>query len=123
VSDRDHYKDKYGSWAGNNAGSKPDFNKCCEEVWSSDRWSRASQCSKSRGFGPEKAYCKIHDPSYVEEKSRKQKEEYIKKVNKQRYQWHGKEFFLVLETIANGHNDPRSLAMEVIKNFKDGERT
>lgn len=121
MSDKNHYKEKYGNWAGNPAGRAPDFKRCCEEVWSKERFSISSQCRKPRGYGPEKAYCKIHDPDYVKEKSIKQRQEYIERVNKERYKWHGREFFNALEIIANGHNDPRTLATEVIKKFKDGE--
>lgn len=121
MSDRDQYKDKYGSWAGNPAGRKPDYKLCCFEVFPSGRGGIWHQCNKKRGFGPDGAYCKIHDPDYVEMKRKKEHKEYVLKTNKQRYQWHGKNFFDALEVIANGHNDPRSLAVEVIDKFKSGE--
>lgn len=59
------YKEKYGAWAGQPAGNKPDFKRCCEEVWSRERWSRHYQCHKPRGHGPDGAYCKQHDPEVV----------------------------------------------------------
>lgn len=115
------HKEKYGAWSGNPKGRPPIMDKCCVEVWSTDKFSMSSQCSRKRGYGPESAYCKVHDPAYVKEKREAQDRAYNEKMNKLRYQWHGKEFFGVLEKIAQGHNDPRSLATETIDRFKSGE--
>jgi hypothetical protein len=43
------------------------------------------------------------------------------KHNAERYNWHGKTFFNALQQIADGHNDARGLAQEVIAEFKKGE--
>ncbi|MFA5897664.1 MAG: hypothetical protein WC829_00995 [Hyphomicrobium sp.] len=42
------------------------------------------------------------------------------KWNSERYQWHGRMFFDALLKIANGHNDARGLAQEVIAEFEKG---
>lgn len=115
------YPDKYGSWAGNTAGQKPDYERCCEEV-GRDQGGRTSfgQCSRKRGFGPDKAYCKTHDPATVADRRKAADEAYNIKTNAQRYGWHGRKFYKVLEQIAAGHNDARGLAQETIDEFMKG---
>lgn len=59
------YPKSYGDWAGNPNGIPPDFKRCCEEVRIPGRWASYAQCQRSRGHGPDKAYCKQHDPEAV----------------------------------------------------------
>lgn len=118
----DLYKDGYGKWSGNPKGHAPDYTLCCEEVWERNmRWSRAYQCSKKRGHGPDGAYCKQHDPDVVKARQEKSEKRAREKINKERYKLYGRTFFDALEKIANGHNDARGLAQEVIADFKEGE--
>lgn len=119
--DNSAYPKSYGAWAGDPAGNAPDFDHCCVGVWSNERWSRHSQCSKKRGYGPGKAYCKIHDPASVKARQEKAEADANAKWNSQRYSFHGRAFYSALEEIANGHNDARGLAAEVIAKFKAGE--
>jgi len=35
-----------------------------------------------------------------------------------RYEWHGKTFFAAIKQIADGHNDARGLAQEVVDKFE-----
>ncbi len=115
------YKEKYGAWAGDPEGQKPDFEHCCVEVY---RWPGGTgQCSKKRGYGPEGAYCKQHDPEAVKARSAAIRARSTQKWNEQRYDWHGRTFFQALSQIAEGHNDPRTLAQETIDEFKKGEAT
>jgi len=116
----EHYKAKYGAWAGNPAGHKPDLTRCCEPVWTKDRWSRETQCSRPRGHGPGGAYCKQHDPAAVKARSAASTARYNEQFNKQRYNSHGRTFYDALVAIANGHNDARGLAQEVIDKFNAG---
>ena len=53
----DRYDEAYGQWAGNKKGFKPDYDRCCEQVYSN--W-RFYQCQRKRGYGPDEAYCKQH---------------------------------------------------------------
>lgn len=110
------HKERYGDWAGNPSGHKPDFARCADEVWPNDRFPISHQCNRKRGFGPEQAFCKQHDPEAKKERERKACENYEKGIRRQKMMW-GREFFDALRKIAEGHNDPRGLAQEVIAPF------
>jgi len=60
VNIEDHYKARYGQWAGNSRGNAPDYTRCAEEVWNCAQGMISSQCSRKRGHGPDGAYCKQH---------------------------------------------------------------
>lgn len=119
----DRYPKSYGSWAGNPAGRLPDFSKCCEEVADTSlNWTHFHQCSRKRGFGPDEAYCRQHDPAAVEERRRASDERFTKEMNQRRVQLHGRTFYEALKQIAEGHNDARGLAQEVLGKFHEGDR-
>lgn len=115
------YKGAYGVWAGLPTGNAPDYSRCCEQVWSRERWSRHYQCTKPRGHGPDGAYCKQHDPDVVKARHAAADARSKAKWNKERHQIHGRTFFDALVKIAAGHNDARGLAQETIDAFKKGE--
>ena len=117
------YPEAYGCWAGNPCGVATDLNLCCERVWGREVWSHGHQCQRPRGFGPDKAYCKQHDPAAKAARRKKSDEAYALKFNKERYGWLGRQFFSVLQQIADGHNDARGLAKETIDEFLKGART
>jgi hypothetical protein len=105
------YKESYGAWAGNREGRKPNLTLCCEAVWIREgNWSRESQCTRKRGFGPDLAYCKQHDPAAVEARKKAATAKYNEQHNRERYSWHGRSFFDALQKIADGHNDARGFA-------------
>ncbi len=119
-----HYPEKYGAWAGFPKGHAPDFARCCVKIFGG----RSSppggyQCQRSRGHGPDGAYCKQHDPAAVKARQVASMAKYNAEMNKERYGWHGRQFFNALVKIAEGHNDARGFAQEVIDDFKKGERT
>lgn len=111
------HKEKYGDWAGNPNGRKPDPERCAQEVWPNERGAIPSQCARKRGHGPEGAFCKQHDPAVKAERERKQREKYEAERERQRPKWHAHKFLKALREIAAGHNDPRSLAIEVLNEF------
>lgn len=113
----DLYPKAYAKWAGNPAGVKPDYNRCCAKVSTSNNWF-PSQCTRKRGYGPDEAYCKTHDPAVVAERERKSLEKYRAKSKERLYEFYGKSFYNVLKKIADGHNDARGLAQEIINNFE-----
>lgn len=117
MTEQAHYKEKYGAWAGFPAGHKPDLSRCCEAVWSRERWSRQYQCTKPRGYGPDGAYCKQHDPQAV--KARRAAADTRGKIawRKRMLEAHGSSFFDALTKIAEGHNDARGLAQEIVDRF------
>ena len=116
------YPDKYGDWAGNPNGHKPDYNRCCFEVTSTERWARQYQCNRKRGHGPDKAYCKIHDPAAVKARRNAQDDKWDREFNARRYEIHGRKFYDTLKLIAMGHNDARGLAKLVLDEFDAGAR-
>jgi hypothetical protein len=118
----ERYPDAYNKWAGNSAGVKPDYNRCCESVRSEGRWPFFHQCTRKRGHGPDQAYCKTHDPDAVAARRKASDEAYNAKYNKWRYEFHGRHFYEVLKQIADGHNDARDLAQETLAKFDEGKR-
>lgn len=117
------YQAKYGAWAGSPEGNKPNFTQCCETVWErGGSWSRPHQCSRSRGYGADGAYCRQHDPAAVKARDEATRKQHDLKWNKARYEIHGPTFFKALVKIAEGHNDARGLAQKVVKEFKEGEK-
>lgn len=116
------YPKSYGVWAGNREGHPPDYTRCCATVSSHERWSRCYQCKKPRGHGPDGAYCKQHDPDAVKARRDASEARWNESWKKRRYEIHGHAFFDALVKIADGHNDPRSLARQTIDEFKKGER-
>lgn len=113
------YKPKYGAWAGLPDGHKPDFTRCCEEVWSRERWSRHYQCTKPRGHGPDGAYCKQHDPEVAAKRRAEVDARSKASWRKRMIEVYGQTFYEALVKIADGHNDARGLAQETIAKFKD----
>lgn len=111
------YPERYGDWAGNPRGHAPDFKRCCENLH--DRFHPGGyQCTRPRGHGPDKAYCKQHDPAAVAARREKSQRKYYDEMNKKQSQWHGPKFLAVLRKIADGHNDPRSIAREAIEEYE-----
>lgn len=100
----------------------PDYTRCCELVMGPERYFNSHQCRRKRGHGPDEAYCKQHDPAVVAARREKQEARWKAEFNRDRIQWNGKVFLEALQQIADGHNDPRGLAQEVIAKFKEGER-
>jgi hypothetical protein len=82
---------------------------------------RSHQCKRKRGYGPEDAYCKLHDPVAVkardDARSEKWNTEWAEAAVKRKLASNAQNFLDALRLIADGHNDPRSLAMEAIKDF------
>jgi hypothetical protein len=105
---------RYGQWAGNANGFAENPKRCIEEVYEKIglRW---HQCSKTRGHGPDGLYCHIHNPASVAARRAASDEKY--KAERDRIMRPTREraaFLAALRDIANGHNDPRSLATETL---------
>ncbi len=112
------HKSKYGGWGGNRDGFKPDPYRCCQEVHSPDRFALFYQCSRKRGYGPEGAYCKQHDPAFVAEKNRAAQAKYKEQRMRERPKWYAHKMLAALKEIASGHNDPRSLAKSLVEQIE-----
>lgn len=112
----DHYKTKYGIWAGNPRGQPANYEHCCANL--RDKYQPGGyQCTRKRGFGPDEAYCKQHDPEAVKSRAIAAQEKSDRQWRARRIELAGQRFFSVLKQIADGHNDPRSIATEAIESY------
>ena len=117
------YPEKYGNWAGNPQGAKPDYTRCCEEVRREQGgWPHYHQCTRKRGYGPDEAYCKTHDPAAKLARRKASDDKYDREYNARRFEYNGKKFYEALKLIAMGHNDARGLAKFTIDAFDAGQR-
>lgn len=108
----ERYKAGYGD---SFAKRPPDMTRCCEEVTRYiGNWPHSGQCARKRGYGPDGAYCKQHDPEAATKRRAEVDEREAARWRKQRLEWAGPCFYAVLKQIADGHNDPRSIAREAI---------
>lgn len=51
---------KYGKWAGDPKGVMENPQHCIVEVSGRERWINFYQCSRYRGYGKDKLFCKQH---------------------------------------------------------------
>lgn len=117
------HKEKYGDWAGKPKGNPPRPARCVVEVYPKTGFPVVPhQCGNNRGFGPEGAYCKQHDPAAVAAREAQSEARYNAKTNEERKKWWGPRFLAALEAIEAGHNDPRTLATELLTEFRKGQR-
>lgn len=112
-----HIKDGYGS----HPTRKYDPKRCVEYVARRDGWG-GYQCARKSGQGMDGLYCKQHSPENVIEKNRiqseKWKKEWAEDAKKRRLSNASKGFYDALKQIANGHNDARSFAKQIIEDFE-----
>ena len=113
-----HHKSRYGRWAGmpNGVPAKPE--NCAEEIFRDHHY---WQCPRKRGYGPEGAYCKQHDPESVAkkraEREAKWEAEWAESQRKHARNAFKLRFEKALREIAAGHNDPRLLAAELLSEY------
>jgi hypothetical protein len=111
------HKDAYGL---RHSKRKPDPAKCCAEVTvKQGMWYSYSQCSRPRGFGPEQAYCRQHDPAVFAARRAEANTAREAKYREDRLRYAGLPFFKALCAIADGHDDPRALAEEAIRSYRE----
>jgi hypothetical protein len=107
---------------GHNIKHPPVADRCCEDVTTyHGRWPHHKQCSRPRGYGPEKAYCKQHDPDVVAARQKAVDERQEVEWQKKRIEWAGPRLFAALCKITDGDNDPRTTALAAIKGLKRPE--
>lgn len=115
---KSHYAAAYGQWAGNQRGSSPDYDLCCATCH--DKYHPGGyQCTRKRGYGPDDAFCKQHDPAAQAERDRVARAKYDAERRRESIRWAGASFLAALSKIADGHNDPRALAAEVIAPYRN----
>jgi hypothetical protein len=116
VSDSKCYQESYGNWSGNPDGRPANHSLCCKSVYAKGKII-SHQCRKARGFGPDRAYCKQHDPLAIEARRKITAEKWDAKFADERPKLHAAEFLNALRDIAAGHNDAKGLAQQVLAEF------
>lgn len=115
------HQERYNSLGGR-SGSPADPSRCCVEVSDRQRWISYSQCARKRGYGPEGAYCKQHDPSAVKKRNDEREAAYAEERARQNKAWElqrlAPSMKATLESIRDGANDVRGLAAAVLAQFK-----
>lgn len=103
------HKTRYGVWAGNPQGFKPDLSRCAKEIYSNHH---SRQCPRKRTVGD---YCWQHDPAAEARRAEASEAAYRAKVAAIDRPYKQREAYRdALRKIADGHNDPCALAREVL---------
>lgn len=79
-------------------------------------WPHFGQCLRAAAVGDR---CKQHSPEVRAHKAAKREEQANADRRQRRLEWAGPRFYEALKQIAEGHNDPRIVAREAIKEYKD----
>lgn len=95
-----------------------DPERCVQSVRDETRWPSWHQCNRPRGHGPNGEYCKQHSPDAVAERRHKQEMLWKAQDMKRSIELRAFVMFSALIEIANGHNDPRTIAAEAIKGLE-----
>ena len=98
---------------------KPDYARCAESVADGGRMVTSSQCSRKNGHGPEGAWCKQHDPQALAAKRAARDAAWIRELDqKHRESAFTAESRKAIRAIAEGHNDPMTLAREILARYE-----
>lgn len=89
---------------------------CKEQVWMDTRWPRRRQCARK---AVRDGYCNQHHPDSVKERQKTINEKFERQWQRRRKELAGPSWFEVLKLIAEGHDDPRALAADAIKDYGD----
>lgn len=112
MSDQTAFREQFQSAYGNNYKARPDYSRCAAEVCVGFSF---SQCTRKNGHGPHGAWCKQHDPVARKAKAEAQKtelaREWARKDAERKFRTSCVE---AIRRIAEGHNDPRGLAMAIV---------
>lgn len=109
---------RYGKWAGNSIGVPEDPKRCIHTIF--DRYGSPGghQCAKPRGHGPDGQYCKVHNPEAVKARQDKSMQAYREKMEAEMRPYRRAAAMReALQAIADGHNNPRELADETLKEW------
>lgn len=93
-----------------------DTSRCIVSVHSRERGGASRQCDNKRGHGPDGLYCKTHDPKAALKRSEASSKRWHDKVYVEGRPGRQRDAYRkALEAIAEGHNDPRAMAIEALK--------
>lgn len=122
--ERPRYRRVYNNWAGNPKGRKPDFDLCCEDVYPRD-YGPSHQCANKAKHDPDHTgkptACGSHSDAARKKRAIKRKASYL--ADKARWDKRGRahdftsEAKALIKRIADGHNDPRTAAMELVAKY------
>lgn len=110
-------KRRYHVWAGFPNGHAFDPKRCAEEVAMGGRSPLFHQCGRRPGFGPDGLYCRQHDPAAVEQRNQESRKREQEERERERPKWYGRQMLGIIRQIAEGHNDPRSLCADFLKDY------
>lgn len=110
-----HHLTHYGG------GVPADPERCCISVWGQGE-KRPRQCRLRRGYGPDGAYCSLHNPEAVRGRETKAKEDRRARMERvareNRLRAYAPLFCGVLVRIASGEEaDPVRAAREILENW------
>ena len=109
-----HFPMSYGR-----RNNRPDFARCAEKVYSGSIWVGSNQCSRKNGHGPSGAFCKQHDPYTLAAKrvanEAARRQEWDAKARESAFTAESKK---AIRAIAEGHNDPMTLAREILDRYE-----
>lgn len=119
---RPEYQHGYGHWF---SLRKPDFDRCCVEVYDGSRGGGHYQCSRKAKFDPDwtgkPTRCRMHSRAKEAEKAEaariKAEEDAARWARKRQISSAQREALVLIEKIAAGHNDPRGAALELIEKY------
>lgn len=92
-----------------------DPNRCKAGVWSSERWSRYSQCSRK---AVEDGWCKQHHPEAEAKREAESNAKYERNIRRAAMGWYGEKFMAALMKIRDGDNDPRETARKALEGIR-----
>ena len=99
------HKPNRPSYQGSNAPLDPA--RCKAGVWSSERWSRYSQCARK---AVQDGWCKQHHPDAEAVREQEARERYARQSRQRAMGWHGERMMAAPIKIRDGDNDPRETA-------------
>lgn len=77
---------------------KFDPERCCQSVWITGMgFGHDKQCTRPPGYGPDKLYCKQHDPAAQEVRRKKSSDKFDAKMKAERPKWYAYEMLALLK--------------------------
>lgn len=112
----DVYTPAKAAYRGSTAPLNPE--RCKAQVWSRDRWSHTSQCSRKH---VKDGWCKTHHPDAEAERKTASDERFKAHMRKQAMGWYGERMMSALIKIREGDNDPRQTARDALSGIEYAE--
>ena len=115
----EEFKARFRPAYGHYGRDRPDFARCAATVGSGSVWHGSKQCSRKNGHGPDGAFCKQHDPQAIAAKRNSElaarKKAWANASRKAAFIAEAQD---AIRAIAEGHNDPMTLAREILARYE-----